>query len=94
MSLAPVRPSASRVCQEVLARRTQQAGPITAAVQSAPFSSTSTLEGRKNRGPNVDKRISMFVSESVLLNASIARGRWQYSKMLDSASHERYKKVS
>ncbi|GLI73258.1 hypothetical protein PoHVEF18_001473 [Penicillium ochrochloron] len=60
MSLAPVRPTASRVCHEVLARRTQQAGPITAAVQSAPFSSTSTLEGRKNRGPNVDKRITLI----------------------------------
>lgn len=60
MSLAPVRPTASRVCHEILARRTQQPDPITAAVQSAPFSSTSTLEGRKNRGPNVDKRISTF----------------------------------
>jgi hypothetical protein len=60
MSLAPVRPTASRVCHEVLARRTQPPGSITTAVQSAPFSSTSTLESRKNRGPNVDKRISML----------------------------------
>ncbi|KAJ5439882.1 uncharacterized protein N7458_010880 [Penicillium daleae] len=60
MSLAPVRPTASRVCHEVLARRTQQPGSITTAVQSAPFSSTSTLESRKNRGPNVDKRITLI----------------------------------
>ncbi|KAJ5493119.1 hypothetical protein N7539_001865 [Penicillium diatomitis] len=60
MTLAPVRPSASRICQEVLARRTPQPGPVLSAVQSAPFSSTRTLEARKKAGPNVDKRITLI----------------------------------
>lgn len=62
MSLTPARPSVSRVCHETLARRPspQQVGSVTAAVQSAPFSSTSALAKRKGKGPIVDKRISTF----------------------------------
>jgi hypothetical protein len=94
MSLAPVRPTASRVCHEVLARRTQPPGSITTAVQSAPFSSTSTLESRKNRGPNVDKRISMShprfrAAKDLNCPRSLAT-----STLLDRASHERHEKVS
>lgn len=55
MSLTPVRPAVSRVCHETLSR---QSAPTTAAVQTAPFSSTSTLAKRKGGGPQVDKRIS------------------------------------
>lgn len=88
MSLAPVRPTASRVCHEVLARRTQQPGPIAAAVQSAPFSSTSTLEGRKNRGPNVDKRISMLYLRSSAAEVLHCPRLLAGPISLDSVSHE------
>lgn len=94
MSLAPVRPTASRACHEVLSRRTQQPGPITAAVQSAPFSSTSTLEGRKNRGPNVDKRISMSHPRFRAAKDHNCPRSLATSTLLDSASHERHEKVS
>lgn len=60
MSMAPVRPSISRACHETLNRQTQQPGPVTAALQSAPFSTTSAMAARKaNNGPVIDKRISM-----------------------------------
>lgn len=64
MSLTPARPSVARACTETLTRRPTQPGPITAAVQSAPFSSTSAMAKRKGQGPNVDKRISMCPSSS------------------------------
>ncbi|KAJ5155518.1 hypothetical protein N7492_008321 [Penicillium capsulatum] len=60
MSLTPARPSVSRVCSETLSRRPTQPGPITAAIQSAPFSSTSAMAKRKGQGPNVDKRITLI----------------------------------
>lgn len=60
MSMAPVRPSISRACHETLNRQTQQPGPVTAALQSAPFSTTSAMAARKGNGPVVDKRISMW----------------------------------
>ncbi|KAJ5674010.1 hypothetical protein N7462_009449 [Penicillium macrosclerotiorum] len=60
LSLAPARPTILGACHETLARRTPQPGPITAAVQSAPFSSTSSLAKRKGKGPNVDKRITLI----------------------------------
>lgn len=58
MSMAPVRPSISRTCHETLNRQTQQPGPVTAALQSAPFSTSSTMAARKGNAPAVDKRIS------------------------------------
>ncbi|KAJ5132774.1 hypothetical protein N7448_006932 [Penicillium atrosanguineum] len=61
MSLTPARPTVSRVCHETLARRSSPPlGPITAAMQSAPFSSTSSMAKRKSGGPNVDKRITLI----------------------------------
>ena len=60
MSMAPVRPSISRACHETLNRQTQQPGPVTAALQSAPFSTTSAMAARKGNGPVVDKRISTW----------------------------------
>lgn len=61
VSMAPVRPTISSIYRETLAQRqTPQAAPITAAIQSAPFSSSSSLEKRKGGGPGVDKRISTF----------------------------------
>ncbi|KAJ5158494.1 Ribosomal protein L28/L40 mitochondrial [Penicillium coprophilum] len=60
MSMAPVRPSISRACHETLNRQTQQPGPVTAALQSASFSTTSAMAARKNNnGPVIDKRISI-----------------------------------
>lgn len=59
MSMAPVRPSISRACHETLNRQTQQPGPVTAALQSASFSTTSAMAARKGNGPVIDKRISM-----------------------------------
>lgn len=61
ISLTPARPSVARVCHETLTRSSPQLGPVSAALQSAPFSSTSALAKRKG-GPNVDKRISMSFS--------------------------------
>lgn len=58
MSMAPVRPSIARTCHETLNRQTQQPGPVTAALQSAPFSTTNAMAARKGKGPVVDKRIS------------------------------------
>ncbi|KAJ5188540.1 Ribosomal protein L28/L40 mitochondrial [Penicillium cf. griseofulvum] len=61
MSMAPVRPSISRACHETLNRQTQQPGPVTAALQSAPFSTTSVMAARKtNNGPVIDKRITLI----------------------------------
>ncbi|KAJ5808221.1 hypothetical protein N7474_009490 [Penicillium riverlandense] len=57
MALTPARPGVSRVCHETLSR---QSAPTTAAVQTAPFSSTSTLAKRKGNGPQVDKRITLI----------------------------------
>ncbi|KXG48931.1 Ribosomal protein L28/L40, mitochondrial [Penicillium griseofulvum] len=60
MSMAPVRPSISRACHETLNRQTQP-GPVTAALQSAPFSTTSAMAARKtNNGPVIDKRITLI----------------------------------
>ncbi|KAJ5918888.1 Ribosomal protein L28/L40 mitochondrial [Penicillium verhagenii] len=60
MSLAPVRPSVTRACQETLTRRATQPGPITAAVQSASFSSTSSMAKRAGARPGTDKRITLI----------------------------------
>ncbi|KAJ5722591.1 hypothetical protein N7488_000626 [Penicillium malachiteum] len=60
MTLAPSRPSVTRACHETLARRATQPGPITAAVQTASFSSTTSLAKRKDSRSNVDKRITLI----------------------------------
>lgn len=74
MRLMPARPTVTRVCHETLARRpSPQLGPVNAAVQSAPFSSTSALAKRKGQGHTVDKRISTFNSGQRMPLASIAR---------------------
>ena len=60
MSMAPVRPSITRACHETLNHQPQQPGLVTAALQSAPFSTTSAMAARKASGGSVvDKRISM-----------------------------------
>ncbi|KAG0155119.1 hypothetical protein PDIDSM_692 [Penicillium digitatum] len=60
VSMAPVRPSISRACHETLNRRTHQPGPVIAALQSAPFSTTSAMAARKGNGPVIDKRITLI----------------------------------
>ncbi|KAJ5577217.1 Ribosomal protein L28/L40 mitochondrial [Penicillium sp. DV-2018c] len=60
MSMAPVRPSISRACNDTLIRQTQP-GPVTAALQStSSFSTTSAMAARKRTGPTVDKRITLI----------------------------------
>ncbi|KAJ5287589.1 hypothetical protein N7478_003275 [Penicillium angulare] len=59
ISPTPARPSVTRVCYEALSRRTQPS-PITSAVQTASFSSTSSLAKRKEGRPGVDKRITLI----------------------------------
>ncbi|KAJ5793581.1 hypothetical protein N7457_000180 [Penicillium paradoxum] len=59
MSMAPVRPSITRACHETLNRQTQP-GPVTAALQSAPFSTTSAMAARKGNPNPTDKRITLI----------------------------------